>query len=184
MTDFRALCAELLDELKYQTDWSIAEELKERACTALAEPKPEGPTTGGKKPLSLVCNCYMKGMPPNPHQDWQAYFDHCAATGTISGLKLEAIQPTPSVNDSIPYSIPQQSEPEELQPVPVSERLPMDEDCDKEGRCWWWHPSHPESGCSEGWMQGSRQWGAVRYDFDDALVYTHWLPAHALPQPS
>lgn len=26
-TDFRALCAELLDEMRYQTDWSVAEEL-------------------------------------------------------------------------------------------------------------------------------------------------------------
>jgi len=27
-TDFRALCAELLDELEYQTDWSTAESLQ------------------------------------------------------------------------------------------------------------------------------------------------------------
>ena len=44
MTNFRELCDELLDELKFQTDWSIAEELKERARAALAEPEPEGPT--------------------------------------------------------------------------------------------------------------------------------------------
>ena len=44
MTNFRKLCDELLDELKYQTDWSIAEELKERARAALAEPESEGPT--------------------------------------------------------------------------------------------------------------------------------------------
>ena len=44
MTDFRALCDELLDELKYQTDWSSAEELKERASAALAEPEPKPPT--------------------------------------------------------------------------------------------------------------------------------------------
>jgi hypothetical protein len=44
MTDFRKLCDELLDELQFQTDWSVAEELKERARAALAEPEPEGPT--------------------------------------------------------------------------------------------------------------------------------------------
>jgi hypothetical protein len=38
-TDFRALCAELLDELQYQTDWSVAEELKDRARAALAQPE-------------------------------------------------------------------------------------------------------------------------------------------------
>ena len=40
-TDFRALCAELLDELQYQTDWSTAEELQNRARAALAKPEPE-----------------------------------------------------------------------------------------------------------------------------------------------
>jgi hypothetical protein len=35
--DFRALCAELLDELQYWTDWTAAAELKERASAALAE---------------------------------------------------------------------------------------------------------------------------------------------------
>ena len=42
--NFRALCAELLDELGYQTDWSIAEDLKDRARAALATPPPEPPT--------------------------------------------------------------------------------------------------------------------------------------------
>lgn len=37
MTDFRALCAELLDEFVYHTDWSDAEELKDRARAALAD---------------------------------------------------------------------------------------------------------------------------------------------------
>ena len=43
-TDFRALCAELLDEFVYYTDWSDAEELKDRARAALAEPVGEGPS--------------------------------------------------------------------------------------------------------------------------------------------
>ena len=44
MTDFRALCAELLDELQYQTDCTTAEELQNRARTALAALAPEVPT--------------------------------------------------------------------------------------------------------------------------------------------
>lgn len=68
-------------------------------------------------------------------------------------------------------------------PVPVSERLPGPEDCDAEGECWWWHPSHPESGYSEGWMLRPRSWGVGHYDFDDRPTHTHWLPAHALPVP-
>jgi hypothetical protein len=52
------------------------------------------------------------------------------------------------------------------QPVPVSERLPGPEDCDAEGRCWWW----------------DGEWGLVEPRFADFRT-THWLPAHALPTP-
>lgn len=62
-----------------------------------------------------------------------------------------------------------------LQPVPVSERLPRLEDCDAEGRCWLcgkvegdWRLINPsKSGVPQ-----------LKYCF------SHWLPAHALPQPS
>ncbi len=124
MTDFRELCVELTDALdKLNCSFNVPNQsgLVERASDALAEPEPKGLATGGKKPLSLVCDCYMKGMPPNPHQDWHAYFDHCAATGTISGLRLEAIQPTPSVNDSIP----QQPEPEGPTDEEIMELMPQ-----------------------------------------------------------
>jgi hypothetical protein len=70
------------------------------------------------------------------------------------------------------------------QPISVSERLPEAGDCDAEGRCWWWHPSHPESGYQEGWMLRPGDWGTGHYDSDDCLAHTHWLPAHALPLPS
>lgn len=43
-------------------------------------------------------------------------------------------------------------------PVSVSERLPGPEDCDAEGKCWWFH------------------------DEDNASC-SHWLPANALPLP-
>lgn len=70
-----------------------------------------------------------------------------------------------------------------LVPVPVSERLPGPEDCDGEGRCWYWRPSHPESGYLEGWMLRPSSWGVGHYDFDDSVIHTHWLSAHALPLP-
>jgi hypothetical protein len=51
-------------------------------------------------------------------------------------------------------------------PVPVAERLPGPEDCDAEGRCWWWCHQH------ESW------------ELDDSQAhYRHWLPHHALPVP-
>ncbi len=39
MTDWRALCAELLDELQYQTDWSAAEPQGRLERLAKAKPK-------------------------------------------------------------------------------------------------------------------------------------------------
>jgi hypothetical protein len=44
MTDFRALCAELLDELDFQSSHHSAVDLKARARAALAQPEPQGPT--------------------------------------------------------------------------------------------------------------------------------------------
>ena len=58
-TDFRALCAELLDEFVYHTDWSDAEELKDRARAALADepavPEDREPAsvTGQSKPVPV-----------------------------------------------------------------------------------------------------------------------------------
>jgi hypothetical protein len=42
--DFRELCAELLDELQYQTSYETNAELQDRARAALATPTPEPPT--------------------------------------------------------------------------------------------------------------------------------------------
>jgi hypothetical protein len=62
-------------------------------------------------------------------------------------------------------------------PVPVSERLPGPEDCDGEGRCWWWCPSSvlPNGMCPYWCLapaESPRPW------------FTHWLPATALPLPA
>ena len=64
-------------------------------------------------------------------------------------------------------------------PIPVSERLPGPEDCDAEGKCWWWYPPVPE-----------QTYGYWAHE-DDAVPEravdeqpSHWLPANALSQPS
>jgi hypothetical protein len=68
---------------------------------------------------------------------------------------------------SQPYKLPE--------PVPVSERLPGPEDCDKRGRCWWFTPTDGNPGPfrSADWSlyAGWRQ------------QYTHWLPHWALLVP-
>jgi hypothetical protein len=63
-----------------------------------------------------------------------------------------------------------------IKPVPVAERLPGPEDCDAEGRCWWFCPAAilPSGQCAYWCLapaDGSRSW------------FTHWLPHHALPLP-
>jgi hypothetical protein len=109
--------------------------------------------------------------PPELSPAAQAVIDATGATGTSLELAARGIAAA---------ALAQQHP----QPIPVSERLPGPEDCDAEGRCWWWRPSHPESGYSEGWMLRPRAWGGGRYDFDDCLMHTQWLPAHALPAPA
>lgn len=55
-------------------------------------------------------------------------------------------------------------------PIPLSERLPTEADCDQLGRCWL------ISSLSQG------RWNLDHFTPD--WFYTHWLPHHALPLPS
>ena len=61
-------------------------------------------------------------------------------------------------------------------PVPLSERLPVPEDCDEQGRCWL--GGHQMGNGTPTWLLGYPAW-AER--FPD--VHRFWLPAHALPLP-
>jgi hypothetical protein len=56
-----------------------------------------------------------------------------------------------------------------IQPVPVSERLPGPEDCDRYGQCWFW-------------CKAVKTWD-FRSRNRQMVHDTHWLPAHALPVP-
>lgn len=60
-------------------------------------------------------------------------------------------------------------------PVAVSERLPGEGDCNEEGRCWCYTPREDFDGVL---IMHSR-WILSR----PAGIDTHWLPAHAIPQP-
>jgi hypothetical protein len=59
------------------------------------------------------------------------------------------------------------------QPIPVIERLPGPDDCNSKGECWWLHPGDEDCGAFWTLFDGRYRVGC-----------THWLPAHALPQPS
>jgi hypothetical protein len=94
---------------------------------------------------------------------WEAFVDAapCGADESwLSGLRAVAHWGRPAIT-----------------PVPVSERLPMAEDCDAEGRCWVHQPcaASPEA---PDWMLLRSKYASVNYGA------TYWLPFHALPLPS
>jgi hypothetical protein len=106
MTDFRALCAELVeldqaepgDYVNWRQSWNAA---IARARAALAQPEPQGPTDEELDEL------YYK-----------------------SGGIINAFARAVIAADRARWGRPA------IEPVPVSERLPGLEDCDAEGRCW------------------------------------------------
>jgi hypothetical protein len=62
-----------------------------------------------------------------------------------------------------------------IKPVPVSERLPGPEDCDAEGRCWYFFVDSVVGGCG---------WQMFNDEEKELLTPSHfWLPHHVLPVP-
>lgn len=59
-------------------------------------------------------------------------------------------------------------------PIPVSDRLPGPEECDAEGKCWWWIVDQPGE---------FPYWIFAHGDVVAWAGYTHWLPYWALPLP-
>jgi hypothetical protein len=152
MTDYKQLCAELVNRLEGLYDELVdsemgwvppeAQELMTRAHAALAEPEPEVPTD--EELDELFTEIDQSGEP----ESWRAYARAVLARwGNHPG----------SPDSSTP------------QPVTVSERLPGDE------LCWWYEPDE-DDGYGGMWTLLRIRGGTARY--------SHWLPAHALPQPS
>ena len=123
MTDFKQLCAELVDDLEMADwPWKLKELFRadiQRARAALAEPEQEGPTT--RQLMMLADDMEMASVGDAA--------EYARAVLARWGNHL---------------GTPDSSTP---QPVPVSERLPGPGDCDAEGRCWW----YGEGGDMTGW---------------------------------
>jgi hypothetical protein len=64
----------------------------------------------------------------------------------------------------------------QVEPIPVSKRLPEAEDFDELGRVWWWYP---ETAGTLGYWQ----WEAGAMERQEDEQPSHWLPFHALPLP-
>lgn len=200
MTDYKQLCAELVEDLALWLEYDgppsrlpetedESYQLFQRARAALAQPEPKGPTD---EELDLLADCHMitdgeTGAVSLEHLDYaRAVLKRwgCSTPRPAAGEVTELV-------DLIRQNVALAWEPaacmlgnmtageltraaellEQLnppQPVPVSERLPGPEDCDAEGLCWVWNST-------------AYTWGMFQLDL---TAHSHWLPSHALPQPS
>ena len=152
MTDFRARCQELIDEIDakaYGIKSLPSSVAIERARAALAQPEPQGPSD--EELLASVRHFYGD----------QAAADMGAEDDLRTARAVLAHWGRPAID-----------------PVPVSERLPGPEDCDAEGRCWFFHTS--TIGGNE-WFLNQLPKVSEWYRWQSI---THWLPHWALPVPA
>lgn len=182
MTDYKQLCAELVDDLELcDCPLKLKEIIRadiDRARAALAEPEPQ---------RRCIYNPVQIAECGGPCEQGP---EHCDC-GELWVTEPEPKEPTSrqlmmladdmemaSVSDAVEYAravlarwgnhpgSPGSSTP---QPVPVSERLPGDE------LCWWYEPDEDDG---YGGM-----WTLLRIR-GNTTRYSHWLPANALTQPS
>ena len=184
MTDYKRLCAELVDAIDsgIPTDRMHLSPLMLRVRDALAEPEPQRRYI--YSPVQIAeCGGPCKQGP-----------EHCDC-GELWVTEPEPKEPTSrqlmmladdmgmaSVGDAAEYAhavlarwgnhpgFPDSSMP---QPVPVNERLPGSNDCDAKGKCWAWKLDDED----DAWHLELQEW-------INSPWTTHWLPANALPQPS
>jgi hypothetical protein len=165
MTDYKQLCVELVEawdataDFDYNDFGNAVVEIVDRARAALAEPEPEGPT---EAKIASILLAYAVVEP----QVGVSRILHEKHFGNAARAVLTRWGNHPGSPNS------------SMQPIPVSERLPRPEDCDAEGRCWWWYPPVPE-----------QTYGYWAHE-DDAVPEravdeqpSHWLPANVLSQP-
>jgi hypothetical protein len=170
--DYRALCAELVDELNQYLDGYLEADLPDentdetvlllrRARTALNQPEPVGPTDEEleelAQPFTLIGDDGMTGS---------IYDEAGYARAVLSRWGRPAIEP-----------------------IPVSERLPGPEDCapwpdEPDATPWAWAAKEVAGGWE--WAQISMS-GIGTETFKRIIAgggWTHWLPHWALPIPS
>jgi hypothetical protein len=191
MTDYKALCAEVFAYHEGQDKYDFShlnpydrenaafdawQEIKAELKHALAQPEPEGPSD---EELDLVVIAIQALIPPQP----DATTHHLSAVDRGREILRQRLarwgRPTPPVVMPVLSKDTQVIEPPETtllvpyfsRPVPVRERLPGPEDCDAEGRCWW----YGEGGDMVGWTLNAEGPSYYRAKY--------WLPAHALPVP-
>jgi len=114
-TDWKALCAELLQELEHASAWDYQHALKDQARAALAQPEPVGPTD---EELLSWASCYGIDYVDVDHPS-----ELDAEKAPVRSDELRIFARTVLARWGRPT----------ITPIPVSERLPGAEDCDAEG---------------------------------------------------
>ena len=153
-TDYKALCEELVDIVTAHCNpddsaVGYCAAVLTRARAALARPEPQGPSELELEAIELKLwdKHRTKGY---MGEEFMYDNDFSAALDEYRAALARWGRPT-------------------IEPVPVSESLPGPEDCDGDGRCWWWDEDDDKWRLSE-----HRPW---------LLCWTHWLPHWALPVP-
>jgi len=157
MTDFRALCARMADELDHyrqllMDDRRATHALAAAARVALARPEPQGPTD--KEIDDWHGRCADLTRLGEADHYWAFDLPHDEVAGVVRAVLTRWGRPA-------------------IEPVLVSAGLPGPKNCDAMGRCWCFNPVTSAGGIF--W------WSFEPLDYaEDA---THWLPHWALPVP-
>lgn len=169
--DYKALCAEQLPELRgmFERILCVARstggptyrpvgniELADRLIDAvmswsknsLAQPEPKEPTDEELLAIAIESELVASNG-TNPFRE-------------DSDIEDEVMQFARTVLARWPLAA--------IEPVPVSERLPGEGDCDPSFQCWWFTPSE------EKWILWPIKWAGPEC--------SHWLPHYALPIPA
>jgi len=188
MTDFRALCARMADELDHYRQLLMDDRRETHALAAEAraaleaQPEPQDvdswPMPGDAEGLAEVFwGRYDQPEPQGPTDeeidDWHGRCADLTRVGEADHYWAFDLRHD-EVAEVVRAALARWGRPA-IEPVPVSERLPGPEDCDGDGRCWWFSPPacgpHTIRPC---WT----------FDSETLEGDTHWLPWHALPVPS
>ena len=122
MTDFRALCAELVDVSDNPSPPQYKADVLNRARAALkAKPEPVGPGPTDEELLGIE----------DLQTDWNAQADAFNSWDELGIDEIVCWAQRQALARWGRFAI---------EPVPVSERLPGPEDCDGEGWCWMYEP--------------------------------------------
>ena len=200
MTDFRALCAELVDAIDASRPYATP--LLDRARAALAEPRPvadgevaatgkprlqDGPAVQSREPASVIAEPsdeeLLELMPETMRDEFSFAAKTCSdVTGgqvkpgifrvCLNTAALEYARAVLAHWGTLNLAETRSS----LEPIPVSERPPEAGDFDELGRVWWWYP---ETAGTLGYWQ----WEAGAMERQEDEQPSHWLPYHALPLP-